>query len=77
MEQVLNDVTKVAVDAVKNLTEAVESLSEEEKTVMAMSFCGLIVDSTLAEFGFDENKAWEQLVEAHKYVNEQMGDFKA
>jgi hypothetical protein len=73
--ELFNKVASISESMTKKLAKTLEDESKGVKEIMVKSFIGLMVDSLCDEFNLNENETWEQLYNAHKYVNETEGDF--
>ena len=72
-----SEVANISEETAKKLDEALKDSDATLKEVMVKSFIGLTFDTLCDEFNLNENETWEQLYDAHKFVNATEGDFHA
>lgn len=75
--ELFTKVANISDETAKKLAEALKDSDSAVTEVMVKSFIGLTVDSLCDEFNLNENETWEQLYDAHKFVNATEGDFHA
>lgn len=71
------EMVNISEETTKKVAEALKDSNATITEGMVKSFIGLMIDTLCDEFNFNENETWEQLYEAHKFVNETEGDFHA
>ena len=75
--ELFSKVASISEEMTDKMAEALKNSDSATTEVMVKSFIGLTVDALCDEFNFNENETWEQMYNAHKYVNATEGDFHA